>query len=66
MREHGKYIDAQDIEDHLRLCMQRYLDEAGKVEGEGGGGLGAKTSERVRHVREELNRLRDPLTRNSA
>ena len=35
MRGHAKYIDAQDLEDHLMLCMQRYLDEAGKVEGEG-------------------------------
>ena len=33
MRLHGKYIDATDLEDHLKLCMQRYLDEAGKIEG---------------------------------
>ena len=31
MRQHGKYIDAVDLEDYLQHTMQRYLDEAGKL-----------------------------------
>ena len=34
MRVHGKYVDAEDLEDCLLHAMQRYLDD-GLVEGLG-------------------------------
>ena len=33
MREHARYIDAQDLEDHFLLQMQRYLEKAEVVGG---------------------------------
>ena len=30
MRQHGKYIDAVDLEENLMVNMQRFLDEAAK------------------------------------
>ena len=61
MRMHGKYIDAVDLEDYLQHTMQRYLDEAEKP-GVAEAVEGSITQRRVKHVRTELEKLRNPKT----
>ena len=61
MRQHGKYIDAVDLEDNLMHNMQRYLDEAAKP-GVAEAVEGSKMATRIAHVRDELAKLRDPKT----
>ncbi len=61
MRLHGKYIDAQDLEDYLQGTMQRYVDEASKPEVvEALEDAAAPTLARIEDVKSELTRLRDP------
>jgi len=62
MRLHGKYIDAQDLEDYLLATMQRYLDEASKP-GVAEAVEDALTLARIEHVKSQLMRLRDPKTK---
>ena len=57
LRLHGKYVDAQDLEDHLMHTMGLYLAEVDKPNNE------AQVA-RAKVVREELARLKDPLTKN--
>ena len=65
MRQHGKYIDSVDLEDYLRHCMQKYLDEASKpgvaqaIEDAPLGSLAAKCVARVEVVKRELERMKD-------
>jgi len=69
MRQHGKYIDAVDLEDYLRHCMQKYLDEASKpgvaqaIEDAQMGSMAAKCAARVEAAKRELERLRNPKSR---
>ena len=58
MRQHGKYIDAVDLEENLMVNMQRFLDEAAKP-GVLDAVEGSKTAQRVAFVRTELAKLRD-------
>ena len=57
MRVHGKYIDAEDLEDHLQVTMQRYLDEAQKPEVAASIEVGSKLHKRVNEVRVQLERF---------
>ena len=65
MRQSGKYIDFVDLEDYLRHCMQKYLDEASKpgvaqaIEDAPLGSMAGKRAARVEAVKRELERLRD-------
>ena len=62
MRVHGKYIDAEDLEEYLQHSMQRYLDEAEKPEVAASIEAGSRGEGRIEFVKEELRRLRDPKT----
>jgi len=65
MRQYGKYIDAVDLEDYLRHCMQKYLDEASKpgvaqaIEDAPLGSRAGQCAARVEVVKLELERLKD-------
>ena len=56
MRVHGKYVDPQDLEDYLMHTMQRYVDEAAKVEVVIE--KGSKLEKRLEVVKAELTKLR--------
>ena len=62
MRVHGKYVDAEDLEDQLQVTMQRYLDEAQKPEVAASIVVGSKLHKRVNEVRVQLERLRSKDT----
>ena len=59
MRVHSKYLDAVDLEEYLQHTMQRYLDEADKL-GVAESVENTLLAKRVKLVRDELARLRDP------
>ena len=58
---YGKYIDAEDLEQHLQYTMQGYLDEAAKPEvviQEG-----SRFEQRIEHVKRELLRLQGDVSK---
>jgi hypothetical protein len=65
MRQYGKYNDVVDLEDYLRHCMRKYLDEASKPgvaqasEDAPLGSMAGKCAARVEAVKLELERLKD-------
>ena len=58
MRVHGKYIDAEDLEEYLQHTMQRYLDEAAKPEVAATIEKGSRLEKRIEIVKEQLAKLR--------
>ena len=58
MRLHGKYIDAEDLEEYLMQQMQRYLDVAARPEVAAAIEEGSRLEKRIEVVKEELTRLR--------
>ena len=64
MREHAKYIDAVDLEEHLQLQMVRFIEKAEELEARGEV-VSERSKKRVVKLREELGRLRDPRTKKS-